>query len=114
MITGLTIASLIHPVPRAGIPGLIENFTVTDLPSLSILTRGVVETYLMLFYLVVQPVPADEKEFRLLWWDWHEVNERISLLDWIGSKAKKLETFRKRQKRTATKDCETPMLSAHA
>ena len=95
VITGLTIASLIQPAPRAGIPGVIENFTVTDLPSLSILTRGVVETYLVLFYLAVQSVRADEKEFRLLWWDWHEVNERISSLDWIGSKARKLETFRK-------------------
>ena len=53
VITGLTIASLIQPAPRAGIPGVIENFTVTDLPSLSILTRGVVETYLVLFYLAV-------------------------------------------------------------
>ena len=108
VVTGLSISLLIHPVQRAGIPGLPATFTVADLPSLCILARGVVETYLTLFYLAVQPITAAEREFRLLWWDWHEVNERISSLDWIGSKAKKLETFRKRRNELRPKIAKHP------
>ncbi|HEY1718816.1 MAG TPA: hypothetical protein VGH42_11075 [Verrucomicrobiae bacterium] len=97
VVTGLSISLLIHPLQRTGIPGLPATFTVTDLPSLCILTRGVVETYLTLFYLAIQPISIAEREFRLLWWDWHEVNERIWSLSRIGSKAKGLETFRKKR-----------------
>ncbi len=101
VITSLTIDSLIHPTPRSGIPGLPNSVTVIDLPSLCILTRGVVETYLAMFYVAVQPVAAAEREFRLLWWDWHEVNEQIWSLNRIGSKATKLETYGELRSRIA-------------
>ena len=97
VITSLTIDALVHPPPRLGISELPQSFTVTDLPSLCILTRGIVETYLTLFYIAVESVPAAEREFRLLWWDWHEVNERICALNWIGSKTKNLEPYGKKR-----------------
>jgi hypothetical protein len=106
VITSLTIDSLIHPTPRSGIPGLPHSFTVIDLPSLSILTRGVVETYLALFYVAVQPIADAEREFRLLWWDWHKVNERIWSLSRIGSKAAKLETYGERRNELRTRIAE--------
>lgn len=103
VITSLTIASLVHPAPCSVIAGLPNDCRITDLPSLCILARGVVETYLTMFYVAVQPVAALEREFRLLWWDWHEVNERIWSLDQIGSKAKKLESYRKKQSELRSK-----------
>ena len=103
VITSLTIASLVHPAPCSVIAGLPDGCRITDLPSLCILTRGVVETYLTMFYLAVQPVAAPEREFRLLWWDWHEVNERVWSLDQIGSKAKKLESYRKKRSELRSK-----------
>jgi Family of unknown function (DUF5677) len=112
VITSLTIDSLIHPTPRSGIPGLPHSFTVIDLPSLSILTRGVFETYLALFYVAVQPIAAAEREFRLLWWDWHEVNERIWSLNRIGSKTAKLETYEERRNELRARIAEHPNYSS--
>lgn len=89
-----------------------HSFTVADLPSLSILTRGVVETHLALFYIAVQPIAAAEREFRLLWWRWHEVNERIWSLNRIGSKAAKLETYGKRRNELRTSIAEHPNYSS--
>ncbi len=97
VITSITISSLLQPTPRSGNAGLTDGCSVTDLPSLCILARGIVEAYLTMFYVAVQPVAAAENEFRLLWWDWHEVNERLWSLDHIGSNAKEIESYRKKQ-----------------
>lgn len=97
VITGFTIASLIDPVRRTNIPGLSTPCKMFDLSSLCILTRGLIEAYLTLFYIAVQPVANDVREFRLLWWNWHEINERILGLEYIGSANQKLGVYRKRK-----------------
>lgn len=112
VITSLTIDWLIHPTPRSGFDGLPQTFTVTDLPSLCILTRGVIETYLALFYLAVQPTTPAEREFRLMWWDWHEVNERIWSLNRIGSKAAKLKTYGERRNELRSRIAKHPNYSS--
>ncbi len=111
-ITGLTIASLIDPARMTNVPGLSPNCKVFDLPSLCILTRGLIEAYLTLFYIAVQPVTDDEREFRLLWWNWHEINERILPLQCIGSTNPKLEMYRKSKSELCSKLSNHPAYSS--
>lgn len=96
-ITGVTIGSLIRPVSHQGFGDLPKQFTVVDIPSLAILTRGVLETFLVHHHVCVQQVSAEEREYRLLWWDWHEVSELINSLEGIGSKVPKLSLLKKRR-----------------
>lgn len=37
------------------------------------------------------------REFRLLWWNWHEINERILGLEYIGSANQKFDIYKKRK-----------------
>ena len=97
VITGLTIASLIDPNRKTNIPGISPSCKIFDLSSLCILTRGLIEAYLTLFYIAVQPVADDVREFRLLWWNWHEINERILGVEYIGSANPKLGIYKKRK-----------------
>lgn len=97
ILTGISIASFVDPVTRANIPALPANSKVYDLSSLYILTRGLIEAYLALFYIAVEPIADSEREFRLLWWDWHEINERIWSLELIGSTNPKLNPYKKRK-----------------
>lgn len=94
-ITGLSIASFIDPVRKTNIPGLPSNSKVYDLSSLFILTRGLIEAYLTLFYIAVEPIADSKRDFRLLWWDWHEINERLWALERMGSTNAKLDIYRK-------------------
>lgn len=96
-VTATTISSLIRPIRRTGIPSFPPSFTIVDLPSLAILTRAIVETYLVHFYLAVESVSSQESEFRLLWWDWHEINERLWSLERIGSQHPKVNSFKKKR-----------------
>ena len=112
VITGLTIASLIDSTRRTNIPWLSTNCKVFDLSSLCILTRGLIEAYLTLFYIAVQPVNDEEREFRLLWWNWHEINERIWSLDCIGSTNPKLAIYKKRKSELNAKLSSHPAYSS--
>lgn len=86
VITGTTINSLLRPARRMNVPGFNGEVEIIDLPSTAILARAIVELYLVHFYLAVDKVSSKEAEFRLLWWDWHEINERLWSLTKIGSR----------------------------
>ena len=85
IITSLTVKFIINPPARVGYPGMPPSFTAWDLPSLCVLSRCLLETYLTMFYLCVDSVSAEERDFRLLWWDWHETAERVRLAETYGS-----------------------------
>ncbi len=85
VITALTVKFIINPPARVGYPGMPPSFSVWDLPSLCVLSRCLLETYLTMFYLCVESVSAEERDFRLLWWGWHETAERVRLAETYGS-----------------------------
>jgi len=85
IITALTVKFIINPPKRTGYPGMPPSFILWDKPSLCVLSRCLLETYLIMFYLCVDNVSTEERDFRLLWWEWHEIAERVRLAEAYGS-----------------------------
>lgn len=86
ILTGLTIHQVMHPSAIGELPKL----SVPDFASVAVLARTILESYLAMHCMAVRSFSHDEREIRLLWWDWHEVNERIRTRDNIKSKRAKL------------------------
>lgn len=72
---GLTLELLLRPPQWTGYKGMPPNFSIWDYSSLCVIARGILETYLTLFYFGEQVSPV-EREFRKLWWDWHHAHKR--------------------------------------
>jgi hypothetical protein len=103
MTTAFTIQMIINPPVRTGGPGMPEKFQIWDVSSLCVLARGIIETYLALAYMIQGAQSQDEKEFRLLWWRWHENNERLWLLQMHGSKNPEVQNIRSRRDKAAAR-----------
>jgi hypothetical protein len=58
---------------------------VWDLSSTATIARSVIEAYDALAYIALAAVPSDEREFRVLLWELHDVSRRAKMLDLIGS-----------------------------
>ncbi len=86
ILTGLTIHQVLHPSAIGELPKL----SVPDFASVAVLAPTILESYLAMHCMAVWSSSPDEREIRLLWWDWHEVNERIRTRDNIKSKLAKL------------------------
>ena len=86
ILTGLTIHQVLHPSAIGELPKLL----VPDFASVAVLARTILESYLAMHCMAVRSFLPNEREIRLLWWDWHEVNERIRTRDNIKSKLAKL------------------------
>jgi len=89
ILTTVSINQLLEPTSVAGIPAL----SFPDPLSIGVLTRSVAETYLTLFGLACLKCSLDENKFRLDWWSWHELNERIRARDIIKSKKPGVEKW---------------------
>jgi len=81
ILTAISINQLLEPAAVAGIPALSSP----DPLSISVLVRSLAETHLTLYGVACLPVSTEESQLRLLWWDWHELNERIRARDMIKS-----------------------------
>lgn len=86
ILTGLTIHQVLHPSAIGELPKL----SVPDFASVAVLARTILESYLAMHCMAVRSFSSDEREIRWLWWDWHEVNERIRTRDNIKSTRAKL------------------------
>lgn len=81
ILTGHSIHLLLNPQAVKGVPKLNSP----DFASVAVLTRSIVEAYLTMHNLALKGVSPDEAALRLLWWDWHRVNEEIRARDLIES-----------------------------
>ena len=54
---------------------------IWDLPTQASLSRNLIETYLTFFYIGIEKVDSDEKELRMFLWKYHEINEKIKMLE---------------------------------
>jgi hypothetical protein len=75
-LNGLSILRL-SPGSSLYIP---EPFQIWDLPSVSSLSRNLVETYLTLHYFTRTNLSTDELQFRKNVWHYNEANERLKML----------------------------------
>jgi hypothetical protein len=101
--TAFTIQMIINPPVRTGGSGMPEKFQIWDMSSLCVLARGIIETYLALAYMIRETESPDGRGFRLLWWNWHENNERLWLLQVHGSKNPEVNNIRSRRDEAARK-----------
>lgn len=81
ILTGFSIRQLLNPESVIGNPKLAHP----DFASISVLARSVMEAFLTLQNLALTARPQEEVDLRLLWWDWHRVNEQVRARDNIGS-----------------------------
>ena len=81
ILAAISINQLLEPAPAGGIPALSSP----DPLSISVLARSMAETHLMLYGVACLVLPSEEAQLRLLWWDWHELNERIRTRDIVKS-----------------------------
>lgn len=89
ILTGLTINQALNPVSVNGLPKLIAP----DFASVAVLARTIMESSLAMFNLSIQHYAIEEIELRLMWWDWHEVNERLRALENIQSERPELTSL---------------------
>lgn len=102
VVSGTTMSLLVRPGKRTNVPGFNEEVEIVDLPSTAVVARAIVELYLVHFYLAVDQISSEESDFRLLWWDWHEINERIWSLEKIGSLHPNLSQMKQSRARLRT------------
>lgn len=93
ILTGMTISQALQPASANGLPKLIAP----DFASIAVLTRTILETSLAMFSLSIQHYVKEEIELRLMWWDWHEVNERLRALEIVQSRQPELKALKERR-----------------
>lgn len=99
ILTGMTISQALQPLSINGFPKLIAP----DFASIAVLARTILETSLAMFSLSIQQYANEEINLRLMWWDWHEVNERLRALEIIRSKRPELKALKERKADLAKK-----------
>ena len=93
VLTGLTISQALQTSSENGLPKLISP----DFASVAVLSRTILETFLAMFNIAIREFRSDEAGLRLLWWDWHEVNEKIRALQTIRSRHSILTVLKNRR-----------------
>lgn len=76
-LNGLSILRL---SPGSSLCLVVNGIQIWDLPSVSSLSRNLIETYLTLHYFTQIDFPADELQFREKVWRYHETCERVKML----------------------------------
>jgi hypothetical protein len=89
ILAAVSINQLLEPTSTGGIPALSSP----DPLSISVLVRSMAETHLTLYGVACLVSPPEEAQLRLLWWDWHGLNERIRTRDVLKSQRPGVEMW---------------------
>jgi hypothetical protein len=89
ILTAISINQLLEPASVEDIPSLSSP----DPLSISVLVRSMAEAHLTLYGVASLVSPTEEAQLRLLWWDWHELNERIRSRDTVKSQRPGVEKW---------------------
>lgn len=74
-------------IPTGLIPEQNGQTELWDISSACAITRALIESFDALFYVAIEEVEDNEREFRILLWNLHSEERRLKKLDFIGSKA---------------------------
>jgi len=69
-----------------------------DVSSMAVLSRAVIDTYYVFFYLSVEQVGKKVREFRFLVWNYHAENRRLKKLQLIKSQNPQVKEIEERTK----------------
>ena len=75
-----TCLSLLRLLPSSSHYSPSKGRRVWDAPSAATLTRSIIESYCIFFYVAIDPVTPEENLFREYLWDYHEANERAEMV----------------------------------
>jgi len=76
-----TCLSQLRLIPTSKYYSVSSETPVWDLSSTASLTRNIIETYLLFFYLAAEPCSADERHFRTLLWRFHDFSDRLKVMN---------------------------------
>jgi hypothetical protein len=73
---GITSFSTLFFIPET------ESFNgkIWDISSLATLSRSILESYLSMYYIAIESLTDEERDFRRLLWEYHREQERLSML----------------------------------
>jgi len=82
----ILVKALAHCVTfRELVIHLDKNNVLWDLSSLSAIARSIIETHDALAYIALENVTTEERNFRIILWEYHDTSRRLKMLTAIGS-----------------------------
>ncbi len=78
-LIGYSLDDTYSPQSLAKFPSLEESGGLTDIVTPFILVRNLFETYIIMYYLLIDSESEKEKEFRLNLWDRHGLSEGMEM-----------------------------------
>ena len=77
-----------------------------DLGSMSSVARCIVEAYDAMAYIALGSVASEEREFRVLLWELHDVSRRIKMLEAVGTSDLQFDHLRSLRRDLKRKVCQ--------
>ncbi len=90
VMSGYTLFHILNPTPNATFTALSKGAVVFDFPTAYVIARAMFEAYANMYFLLIDPVSDEEREFRLDRWDKHALTERQKMGTAIGSTNQRL------------------------
>jgi len=87
--------SLFHicnPTPNHIFSSLSKNALIYDFTSANVIVRSMFEAYINMYFLLLDKISDEERNFRLDRWEKHALTERKIIVEALGSKHSILET----------------------
>jgi len=90
-VTGIAILKLL---PKSTFYFAPNGLEIWDISSVSALSRSLIDSYNIFYYLIIEKVDKDELEFRFILWKLHSECERLKMLEFIGSTSNALDDIK--------------------
>lgn len=90
----VTAIAILKLFPKSAFYLAKNNMEVWDISSVCILTRSLIDTFNVFYYLIIEQVDNDELEFRFLLWNLHSECERLEMLQLLKSTNPKLDEIK--------------------
>ena len=85
-----------HGISLRKLSPSLDDGELWDVASASAVARALIEAYDALAYIVIHPVPPEDREFRMLLWDLHDQQRRLRMLEKLKSLNPEVEGIRLR------------------
>ena len=85
-----TLYYVYNPIPNEIFPSMEFGSVVYDFLSANAIARSMFEAYINMYYLLLDTIPDEERNFRLDRWEKHALTERKTIAKSLGSSNPKL------------------------
>ncbi len=97
----LTVRAMIILLPNSPLLKAKDtNKEIWDISSICVLCRSLIETYLVFYYLTIDEIPKEERDFRYVLWEYHANSERLKMLELIKSNSPEITNIRLEKAKT--------------